>query len=167
MRPETGSNPQRWDDGWFRALKISDLYHSATGQPEVSLKILFMTLYKNIKLEWIFPTRVSTVKPINFIWAISWQNQQSDCAPSENSDQPGHPPNLIRVFAVRWKKAWVLGYPLSAQRRLWSDWADAQADLSPRWAHMPFCLFYHDAAHFAVHHLRVGESRAGCNTFSY
>ena len=34
-------------------------------------------------------------------WAASWQNQQSDCAPSENSDQPGHPPSLIRVFAVR------------------------------------------------------------------
>ena len=26
------------------------------------------------------------------------------------------------VFAVRMKKAWVLSYPLSAQRRLWSDW---------------------------------------------
>ena len=26
------------------------------------------------------------------------------------------------------------------QRRLWSDWADAQADLSPRWAHMPLLL---------------------------
>ena len=37
-------------------------------------------------------------------------------------DQPGHPPSLIRVFAVRMKKAWVLNYPLSAKRRLWSDW---------------------------------------------
>ena len=34
-------------------------------------------------------------------WAASWQNQQSECAPSEDSDQPGHPPSLIRVFAVR------------------------------------------------------------------
>ena len=33
------------------------------------------------------------------------------------------------------KKPWVLSYPLSAQRRLWSDWAGAQADLSLRWAH--------------------------------
>ena len=33
------------------------------------------------------------------------------CAPSEDSDQPGHPPSLIRVFAVRMKKAWVLTYP--------------------------------------------------------
>ena len=37
------------------------------------------------------------------------------CAPSEDSDQPGLPPSLIRVFAVRMKKAWVLSYPLSAQ----------------------------------------------------
>ena len=40
------------------------------------------------------------------------------CAPSEDSDQPGHPPRLIGVFAVRMKKSWVLCYPLSAQRRL-------------------------------------------------
>ena len=71
------------------------------------------------------------------------------CAPSENSDQSGHPPSLISlgihpvwsVFAVRMKKAWVLSYPLSAQRRLWSDWADAQADLSLRWAHSLFVGF--------------------------
>ena len=36
------------------------------------------------------------------------------CAPSEDSDQPGHPPSLIWVFAVRMKKAWILSYPLSA-----------------------------------------------------
>ena len=38
------------------------------------------------------------------------------CAPSEDSDQPGHPPSLIRVFAVRMKKAWVLSYPLGASK---------------------------------------------------
>ena len=63
------------------------------------------------------------------------------CAPSEDSDQPGHPPSLIRVFAVRMKKAWVLSYPLSAQRRLRSDWANAQADLSLRRAHTHFVGF--------------------------
>ena len=72
------------------------------------------------------------------------------CAPSKDSDQPGHLPSLIRVFTVRMKKAWVLSYPLSAQRRLWSDWADAQADLSLRWAHMPFCWFCHEVAHMLV-----------------
>ena len=51
-----------------------------------------------------------------------------------------------RVFEVRMKKHWVLSYPLSALRRLWSDWANAQADLSLRCAHMPYCLFCHEAA---------------------
>ena len=73
------------------------------------------------------------------------------CAPSEDSDQPGHPPSLIRVFAVRLKKARILSYPLSAHRRRWSDWADAQADLSLRWAYMPFCWFCHDAAHLTFY----------------
>ena len=40
------------------------------------------------------------------------------CAPSEDSDQPGHSPSLIRVFTGCLKKLWVLSYPLSAQRRL-------------------------------------------------
>ena len=62
-------------------------------------------------------------------------------APSEDSDQPGHPPSLIRVFAVRIKKHWVLNYLLSAQRRLGLDWADAQADLSLRWVHSHFVGF--------------------------
>ena len=71
----------------------------------------------------------------------TWQNKQNECAPSEDSDQPGHLPSLIRVFAVRMKKAWVLSYPLSAQRRLWSDWVDAEADLSLHWAHIHFVGF--------------------------
>ena len=33
----------------------------------------------------------------NHIWAASWQNQQNDCAPSEDSDQPGHLPSLISL----------------------------------------------------------------------
>ena len=57
----------------------------------------------------------------NLKWAAAWQNQQNGCAPSEDLDQPGHPPILTRVFPVRMKKAWVLSYPLRAQRRLWSD----------------------------------------------
>ena len=62
-------------------------------------------------------------------------------APSEDSDQRGHLPSLIRVFAVRMKKAWVLSYPLSAQQRLWSDWANAQADLSLCWVHCHYVGF--------------------------
>ena len=43
---------------------------------------------------------------------------KTTCVLSEDSDQPGHPPSLIRVFAVHMKKALVLSYPLSAQWRL-------------------------------------------------
>ena len=86
------------------------------------------------------------------------------CAPSEDSDQPGLPPSLIRVFAVRMKKAWVLSYLLSAEQRLWSDWANAQADLSLRWAHMPFCRLCHALAHicslFHIHYRDVGTKVA-------
>ena len=75
------------------------------------------------------------------MWTATWQNQQSDCAPSEDSDQPGHPTSLIRVFDVRLMGS--KGPKLSSceQRRLWSDWADAQADLSLRWAHTQFVGF--------------------------
>ena len=74
------------------------------------------------------------------------------CAPSEDSDQPGHPPSLIRVFAVRLKKARILSYPMSALRILWSDWA-----------HMPFCWFCHDAAHMRIiteNHVNANPRRA-------
>ena len=38
---------------------------------------------------------------VEYIWATTRQNQQNGCAPSQDSDKPGHPPSLIRVFAVR------------------------------------------------------------------
>ena len=77
------------------------------------------------------------------IWAASWQNQQNDCAPSEDSSE-----DVQADLSLRW----ALSYPLSTQRRLWSDWADVQADLSTRWAQshfVDFCWFFHEAAHFS------------------
>ena len=43
---------------------------------------------------------------------------------------------------------WVAKGPsfLHADSEDWSDWADAQADPSLRWAHMPFYWFRHEAA---------------------
>ena len=85
-----------------------------------------------------------------------WLNTQEVMAPSRhdwkivdwdvslnttNQPKPGHLSSLIRVSAVRIKKYLVLSYPLSAQRRLWSDWANAQADLSLCWAHTHFVGF--------------------------
>ena len=67
------------------------------------------------------------------------------CAPSKDSNQPGHPSSLIRVFAVRMKKAWVLSYPLSTQRRL-DQTGRMPRLICLRWAHIPFCWFCHKAA---------------------
>ena len=101
----------------------------------------FLSLFVCFLLSFTSKMSDCLVNTDNVIWATSWQNQQNERAPSEDSDQPGHPPSLIRVFAVRVKKAVTLSYPLSAQRRLWSDWTDAQADLSLRWAHIHFAGF--------------------------
>ena len=40
------------------------------------------------------------------------------CAPSQDSDPPGNPPSLIRVFVVRMKNLWALNYLLSAVKTL-------------------------------------------------
>ena len=107
----------------------------------------FFFCHKNLK--------VKNIRDIKSPMAISLysiiepphdKNNKMTFAPSEDSDQPGHPPSLIRVFTVHMKKAWVLSYPVSAQWRLWSDWADALADLSLCWAHRSFCWFCHEAA---------------------
>ena len=63
-------------------------------------------------------------------------------SPSEDSDQP----RLIRDFAMHSMGSWGPKLSSCGQRRLWSDWADAHADLSLRFAHMPFCWFCHEAS---------------------
>ena len=61
-------------------------------------------------------------------WATTWQNQQNECAPSEDSDQPGHPhyhpimfPKIYRkYFTKATSYLWqitvpVLGAPLQTR----------------------------------------------------
>ena len=64
--------------------------------------------------------------------------------------RPAKPPGPVwSVFAVRSKDRQGPKLSSCGQRGLWSDWADAQADLSLRRAHMPFCWFCHELAHIA------------------
>ena len=67
-------------------------------------------------------------------WAASQQNLQNDICVQWRLRSAWASASRIRVFAVRMKKHWVLSYPLSALRRLWSDWVDALADPSLCWA---------------------------------
>ena len=74
-------------------------------------------------------------------------------APSEDSDQPEHPPSQIRVFAVRMNIPWALSYLLSTQLRPSSDWAlggSAQYELGLRWVLRTLCLFCHAAAYIYI-----------------
>ena len=62
-------------------------------------------------------------------WAASWKNKKKKkkmaCAPSEDADQPGHPPSLIRVFAVRSIGSQGPNASSCGQRRLWSGWSES------------------------------------------
>ena len=95
-----------------------------------SFLVFFATVYHNVSRLMTKPTK--------------WHVRPASC---EDSDQPGHPPSLIRIFAVRVLGS--LGPKLSSgeQRRRWSDWTDAQADLSLGWAHRSFCWFCRAVAH--------------------
>ena len=103
---------------------INNPHHLLTGEmPKLFLICLYYPRYLKLQLDY------------NAQHRDEWSEMPHDktnkiaCVPSEDSDQPGHPPSLIRVFPVCMKKAWVLSYPLSAQWRLirpggctgWSD----------------------------------------------
>ena len=82
------------------------------------------------------------------------------CAPSEESDQPGNLPSLVRVFAVRSKCSRGPNVSSCGQRRLWSDWANAQADLRLRWVHRSFCWFCHEAVHMYISANNIDHTEA-------
>ena len=88
---------------------------------------------------------VSFFLPLVLLPLVQFSGQRQEFLPMVHSClwccNTGHPPSLIRVFAVYMKKASVLSYALSAQRRLWSDWADGQAYLSCRGVHSHFVGF--------------------------
>ena len=58
------------------------------------------TQYKNSTAMYSFCTLFLLIS----LWTASWQNQQNGMCPSENSDQPGHPPSLIRSSLSAWRK---------------------------------------------------------------
>ena len=59
-------------------------------------------------------------------------------------------PSLIRVFHVRSIGSKGPNVSSCGQRRLCSNWADAQADLRLCWAHMSFCWYWHAATHMLM-----------------
>ena len=138
--PKANSGCPSGDFTWYEGWRLQDTESQSPDNAWSTELNLDGTCYRKTCKYWVTWNYCRNFSKNWTKFAATWQNQQSDCAPSEDSDQPGHPPSLIRIFAVRMKKAWVLIYSLSTQRRLWSDWAGAQADLSLRRAHTHFLV---------------------------
>ena len=83
-----------------------------------------------------------------------------NCAPSEDSDQPAYMHNLIRAFAVCLKNIGSLATH-KAHSGDRSNWVDAQADLSLRWAHRSFCWFCCAAAQIIIYINSVKKNSTG------
>ena len=61
MWPELASNPQRWDDERFRALKISGLKHSATWAANIDLSLQFNLEKYTVVSIWIWIISVKNI----------------------------------------------------------------------------------------------------------
>ena len=96
---------------------LLDLYVRVFLEPNIHGYIVYMFVYTCILDIWVrvYMSRDMT-KP------ATWQNQQNGCAPSEDSDQPGHPPSLIMGIRPVWSES-----SLSAWRSIGS--------LATHWAH--------------------------------
>ena len=86
-----------------------------------------------------------------------WQRlkiyEQPHDKPTKWPVRPAKPQISLGIRTV-WSESslctqWVAKDPsfLHADSEDWSDWADAQADLSLRWVHRSFCWFCHDSTH--------------------
>ena len=90
---------------------------------------LFYHWKKNISLSVQFDYFISC-SGVYLIEPLHDKTSKMAYVPSEDSDQLGHLPSLIRVFVVRMKKHRVLSYPLNAQWRLvrlheCADWSES------------------------------------------
>ena len=81
---------------WLMILAKIDRCILPTQKTRISLHI-----HTVISLQWIFCGGQGLTLIGLYKWAATWQNQQNDCAPSEDSEQPRHLLSLVRVFAVR------------------------------------------------------------------
>ena len=104
-------------------------------------KMYFMIVsqrYRHLELQNVFG-RVVFMCPLEshgIKCAATTENASRNCAHCKDSDQPAHSRSLIKIFTERILDNQSCKVSSWGQRRLWSDFADAQADLSLRWAHM-------------------------------
>ena len=105
--------------------KTGDPREKTPGHPQAELGLYHMWPELGLNPQPWDDKRFRAPKISSLNHSATWnRNEPPDktnkmtCVPSKDSDQPGHPPSLIRVFAVSMKKSWFLNFLLSAQWRL-------------------------------------------------
>ena len=89
------------------------------------------------------------------------------CAPNEGSNQLSRPHGVVTTFVFRMKNLCKLGYPKCAQRRFWSDCANAQSDQNLRWAYMLAGTFPDVSAHICVNLMITdGDTMLSANLYA-
>ena len=63
--PDLGSNPQRWDDEWFRALKICDLNHLATGAGLCCWQSQSIFIHAKVTVDKLINSHIGLIKNYN------------------------------------------------------------------------------------------------------
>ena len=77
-----------------------------------------------------------------YIYETAWEKTYNKTfMTSRDSDQPVHSSNMSRVLVYPYLDSLEVVEGTCDQRRLWSDCADAQADLSLRWSRNSYCRF--------------------------
>ena len=99
-------------------------WHNFIKKGELLLFCLLPALWKLFRIENTYLSHLSHVK-----------TNTMTCVPSEDSDQPGHPPGLIRVFAVRSMVSLGPNVSSCGQRRL------IRLGGCPGWSASSLCTF--------------------------
>ena len=79
-------------------------------------------------------------------WAASWQNQQNTCSQRRLRSALAFTQSDQILCSICTERVTKDPSFLRVDIEDWSDWADAQADLSLPWTKTPFCWFCHDMA---------------------
>ena len=87
-----------------------------------------------------------------YIWAASRPNQQNGMCTQQRLRSTWASAQSDQSLLCPHEESWSLAI-IRAHLSLWSDWVDAQADLSLHWMQRSFCWFCHEAAHFTLSHL--------------
>ena len=125
---------------WFLHICFSFLvFLKESNQSHLFGSVIYSSKFYHCKLDQF----ICLVSGVWLKMSQALQNQLSDLCAQQRLGSAWAPTHLSDQSSLSaWKKPWVLSYPLSAQERLWSDWADAYTDESLCWANRSFCWVF-------------------------